>query len=514
MRDLKVLSAASLSEQLHEVIRRERSCIIESLFLLAELQRRGGHLELGFDSLFTYCLEGLKLSRGSSYRRSVSARLINLFPIVAEYLRDGRLNATTLVMLDGLLTEANFSDVLARASHLTEVEMKRLVATLAPSPSKPDSLRKLPASKSDSSNNAAVSFAQQTIPSASSAAPPQSRSQSSSTAPVATRAVEAPRTTTTAQTLSPTAAVSALPPHRRRGLKIEPINSRDSRVQFDVGPEFVERFEQVRAALSHVVPDGNFEDVFLECFRVTLEACEKRRVGSPRPPAKRRADENGRHPRKATPVRASSTNESGSSLELTSSKRSDSIFVRANQTSASSSLELTSRNPTDSTREHSARGVAGSDLQLTSRSHDDSTRDNAAQRSTSSSLELPRTHADSSGDPGPQVTSSSLEPQERELASEELRLSAAVKPSPYIPASVRRDAAANANGRCTFVGTNGKRCNSQWKLEFDHREPRALGGQSTDGNIRVLCRAHNEFEARRFFGDLFASSFGADDKTH
>ncbi|MDE2143013.1 MAG: HNH endonuclease [Elusimicrobia bacterium] len=39
-------------------------------------------------------------------------------------------------------------------------------------------------------------------------------------------------------------------------------------------------------------------------------------------------------------------------------------------------------------------------------------------------------------------------------------------------------------------------------MEFDHVTPRASGGPSDDpANLRLLCRAHNDLEARRIFGD-------------
>ena len=37
-------------------------------------------------------------------------------------------------------------------------------------------------------------------------------------------------------------------------------------------------------------------------------------------------------------------------------------------------------------------------------------------------------------------------------------------------------------------------------LEFDHVDPVARGGKATVEGIRLLCRAHNQFEAERVFG--------------
>ena len=59
----------------------------------------------------------------------------------------------------------------------------------------------------------------------------------------------------------------------------------------------------------------------------------------------------------------------------------------------------------------------------------------------------------------------------------------------------RRDA-----GRCSYVGPTGIQCGETAWLEFDHIVPWARGGRSDDpSNIRLLCRAHNQVEARRMF---------------
>jgi hypothetical protein len=55
-------------------------------------------------------------------------------------------------------------------------------------------------------------------------------------------------------------------------------------------------------------------------------------------------------------------------------------------------------------------------------------------------------------------------------------------------------------GRCAFVGREG-RCRETAFLEFHHVDPYAAGGEATDANIQLRCHAHNEYEARLFFGD-------------
>ena len=72
--------------------------------------------------------------------------------------------------------------------------------------------------------------------------------------------------------------------------------------------------------------------------------------------------------------------------------------------------------------------------------------------------------------------------------------------SRHIPAAVKRAVWHRDGGQCTFVGSNGTRCTERGQLEFDHVHPHADGGANAAGNLRLLCRQHNQYEADRFFG--------------
>jgi hypothetical protein len=75
----------------------------------------------------------------------------------------------------------------------------------------------------------------------------------------------------------------------------------------------------------------------------------------------------------------------------------------------------------------------------------------------------------------------------------------------HIPAAVRRTVSQRDDGRCAFVGRAG-RCRETAFLEFHHVIPYAAGGATTVDNIQLRCRAHNQHEARVFFGDLQAEA--------
>lgn len=65
-----------------------------------------------------------------------------------------------------------------------------------------------------------------------------------------------------------------------------------------------------------------------------------------------------------------------------------------------------------------------------------------------------------------------------------------------IPAAVRRAVWLRDEGRCAFVGGDG-RCGEAGFLEFHHVVPFAAGGPSAVDNLQLRCRAHNAYEAAR-----------------
>lgn len=71
------------------------------------------------------------------------------------------------------------------------------------------------------------------------------------------------------------------------------------------------------------------------------------------------------------------------------------------------------------------------------------------------------------------------------------------------PEALRRFIWHRDGGQCTFVSESGRRCESRERVELDHVVPVAKGGRTEAGNLRLLCRTHNQFEAERQLGPEF-----------
>src|SRR6185503_8870454 len=141
--NLNGFSSETIVAHLYELRRQERGLLVEFLWYLSEIERRGSVLEMGFSSTFVFCTDYLGLSKGAAYRRTKGAKILARFPLAEEYLSDGRLSLTTLVLLDDVL-DGDGRVVMDRAAGKSEDEVKVLVASLRPQEPPTDLFRRLP----------------------------------------------------------------------------------------------------------------------------------------------------------------------------------------------------------------------------------------------------------------------------------------------------------------------------------------------------------------------------------
>jgi len=59
-------------------------------------------------------------------------------------------------------------------------------------------------------------------------------------------------------------------------------------------------------------------------------------------------------------------------------------------------------------------------------------------------------------------------------------------------------------GCCAWIGDDGNRCGSRWRVEYDHIDPH---GPSTTENVRLLCRPHNRLHAEHCYGKEHMDQF-------
>jgi len=91
-------------------------------------------------------------------------------------------------------------------------------------------------------------------------------------------------------------------------------------------------------------------------------------------------------------------------------------------------------------------------------------------------------------------------------AKPRVRKLSAARRTRWIPAALRRDVWRRDQGRCSFVGEDGHRCNETRGLEFAHVKPWAKGFGHSVTNLCLRCIAHNAWEAERDYGTGFMAT--------
>jgi 5-methylcytosine-specific restriction endonuclease McrA len=69
--------------------------------------------------------------------------------------------------------------------------------------------------------------------------------------------------------------------------------------------------------------------------------------------------------------------------------------------------------------------------------------------------------------------------------------------SRHISRAVRHAVWIRDGGQCTFVGNTGHRCTARKFLQFHHLDLFAWGGEATEDNLCLRCRAHNNYAAEQ-----------------
>ena len=123
------LSDAALLLAVDDLSSRFRRITVELLAHLVEVERRRLYRGLGCGRLFTYCTEVLKLSEAAAWNRIKAVRAARQFPVVLEMLADGRVNLTTIRLLEPHLTAANHRALLDEVRGMTRREVDKVVAT-------------------------------------------------------------------------------------------------------------------------------------------------------------------------------------------------------------------------------------------------------------------------------------------------------------------------------------------------------------------------------------------------
>ena len=258
------LSDAELMAEVTSLAGREREATAHLVAYLAELDARRLYLGAGFSSLFTYCLEVLRLSEAEAYNRIEAARTARRFPVVLDRLAEGSLNITIVRLLAPHLTADNHRELLDAASGRSRREVEVLLAERFPQPDVAFSVRKLPSPRE--------------IPAQVLVAP------------------SAPSASITLAGASATAPGSGVPAPASRRSIVAPRAPDRFEIRFTASRETCEKLRLAQDMLRHAVPTGDTAEIIDRALSVLLDdLARKKFAATDRPRASRGAAPGSRY---------------------------------------------------------------------------------------------------------------------------------------------------------------------------------------------------------------------------
>jgi hypothetical protein len=255
---MDLTESRAFADLLASLLRKEHHALADFLVALADFDRRRGWVELGHSSLFAFLQEQLGLSQGATFYRMKAAQLLQRFPDLVQYLRDGRICMTAMASLSKVLTRENWDEVLPRFFRLSKQEAAAVAAELCPVASPPTRtiVTTVPAKP--------AAFAAATTPE-----------------PGRVKSLHPGELASTDGLCAPPAAA----PAPVRPVAVEPLTASQARLHMTVSPGFLAKLEAARLALSHSMPGASAEEVLTAGLDLLLQRDAKRKglVEHPRP---------------------------------------------------------------------------------------------------------------------------------------------------------------------------------------------------------------------------------------
>jgi hypothetical protein len=253
------LDSAALARRLGELAGHERELQLEFLVHLGEYDRRRAYADAGYSSLWDYMMRALHYREGATHRRICAMRAVRRLPEVGEAVRDGRLCLTTLALLEPVLTPENAGDLVVRAAFKSKAEVERIVASIHPRAAPKDGVKRI--ARHDSTP-APVELAN---------APAQVETKPAASMNGRSRTNEVPLVARAVLSLDENASAPATPP------TIKAVSADDYSLRVTIDGELKRELDELRALLSHKVPNGDLRAVLREAVRCAIEKHGKRK---------------------------------------------------------------------------------------------------------------------------------------------------------------------------------------------------------------------------------------------
>jgi hypothetical protein len=495
MLDVVGMENDALLSEVERLVKADRSLGATLLVHLGEVEARKLYLARGYSSMFVYCRSALGMSEAEAYLRMRAADVGRKFPLVLERFGSGDVHLSAIKLLAPHLTQENHAQLLDRVRGMTKREIEVLVAELAPKPDVPARMRTLP--ERAVKPVAAFDFATVRAPTVAStiAVPPPAAastiavppSAAASTTPmVSSSAAPATEDAPLASQALPAAELAvpafALQPSRARAVST-PLSPGRFKLELTIGQDAHDQLLQLQALFRHQNPSGDLTGIVERALRELLERTMQRRFAQTRASVK--------HLARSHDARESACDTQAQRDALGDAREADGPLLSGRPCAREADGRAVSHAPGEARDEDGAAladalGAACDECTL----REPRDEDEAAPSDTSC-------EAHDDGTPALMMPRDARLDAEVAVAAEH---PASLPKSRYVPRKVLREVFARDGGQCTFVSSEGRRCSAREFLEVHHHEPFARGGKATVDNLRLSCRAHNQFIAELDYG--------------
>ena len=273
---LSQLSDATLLRALAALVIRDRVATVELLACMGEVDARRLYLPSGYRSMFAYCVEKLRLSEDSAYKRIRAARAARRFPGILRLVGEGGLNLSGVVLLAPYLTTGNASELLGGAAGLRKFAIEELIAQRFPESEALPLVEALPSSPST----------EEPAPGSVGRTTREQMTDQLAPGPVGSQISSVQRECRTEEQPSPT-PVAAPPPAAPTpaplpsltvspsGLRVVPIAARRFALHLTMGQSTHDKLHHAQALLSHQIPNGDLAGVLERVLDLAIGQLEK-----------------------------------------------------------------------------------------------------------------------------------------------------------------------------------------------------------------------------------------------
>jgi hypothetical protein len=520
----------ALLSEVERLVKADRALGATLLVHLGEVEVRKLYLARGYSSMFVYCRSALGMSEAEAYLRMRAANVGRKFPLVLERFGSGGVHLSAIKLLAPHLTQENHAQLLDRVRGMTKREIEVLVAELAPKPDVPARMRKLP--ERSLKPTAAFDFATVRASTAASiiAMPPSAAASTIAMTPAAATASMVPLAAASTNAMPPLAAASnnAMPPsaatlategaplasHALPAAELAvpafalqppparavstPLSPGRFKLELTLGQDAHDELLQLQALFRHQNPSGDLTCIVERALRELLERTMKRRFAQTRASAKHLA-------------RSHDARESGGDAQehrdaLGDAREEHGPLLGERPSACEEDGRAVSNAPGEARNEREAalcdtpREAALCDTPREAAPCETSREAAPCETSREAAPCETSREAHDDGAPALLMPRDARPEAEATVAAEH---PASLLKSRYVPRKVLREVFARDGGQCAFVSPEGRRCCAREFLEVHHHEPFARGGKATVDNLRLSCRAHNQFLAELDYGRGF-----------